>query len=175
MTPLAQSIEAILFATAEPKTVKELSERLNAPKEEVAEALKVLQQSYEGHGIMLALHEETATLVSRPEQSSLLETIRKEELSKELTRASAETLAIVCYLGSTSKAEIEFIRGVNVSYTLRSLQMRGLVEAKGNGRAITYHPTLAVLEHFGISSIENLPQYQETRQKLQELMKRSEE
>ncbi len=167
---LAQSIEAILFATSESQSVSMLATRLQSSKESVESALQELKTQYEDHGIMLVLHEGTVTLATRPEQSALIESIRKEELSKELSKASAETLAIVCYYPQASKAQIEFIRGVNASYSLRALQMRGLIEQKGVGRAVTYVPTIDSLRHFGVSSIQELPNFAQTRQKIETLL-----
>ena len=119
---------------------------------------------------MLVREGEEVTLATRPEHSSLIETIRKEELSKELSKASAETLSIIAYHAGISKAQIEFIRGVNVSYSLRALSMRGLIEGRGIGRAVGYYPTLQLLEHFGVSKIEELPQYVETAEKITKLL-----
>jgi segregation and condensation protein B len=172
---LIQSVEAILFATSEPQSFKSLAERLDVGIEDIQEALSELQNRYEGHGIMLVLHDNAATLVSKPEFAQLIESIRKEELQKELSKASAETLAIVAYRPGVSKAEIEFIRGVNASYSLRALQMRGLIEQKGAGRSVSYHPTVNVLEFFGVSSVEGLPNYTETKQKIDVLLDRSKE
>ncbi len=171
--PLAQSIEAILFATSEPQSVTSLATRLGVSKEAVESALSELTVSCEEHGIMLVVHAGTATLATRPEQSTLIEEIRKEELSKELSKASAETLAIVCYCPDASKAQIEFIRGVNASYSLRALQIRGLIEQKGTGRATTYVPTIDSLRHFGVSRIEELPNFSQTRQKIESLLART--
>jgi segregation and condensation protein B len=171
---LIQSIEAILFATSEPQTFKSLAERLQSTQEEVQQALQELSARFEGHGIMLVIHENTATLVTKPEQSALIETIRKDELQKELSKASSETLAIIAYHPGVTKAEIEFIRGVNASYSLRALQMRGLIEYQGAGRSVTYHPTVEMLEFFGVSSVEGLPNYAETKQKIDALLTRSE-
>lgn len=173
--PLSPSIEAILFATSEPQSVSMLATRLGASKEDVEAALGELSGALEGRGIMLVLHEGAATLATRPEQSALIESIRKEELSKELSKASAETLAIICYYPEVTKAQIEFIRGVNASYSLRALQMRGLIEQKGSGRAITYVPTIDSLRHFGVSAVAELPNYAETRRKIETLLARADE
>jgi segregation and condensation protein B len=120
--------------------------------------------------MMLVQDGEEVTLVTRPEHSALIETIRKEELSKELSKASAETLSIVAYHAGVSKAQIEFIRGVNASYSIRALSMRGLIESRGAGRAVGYYPTLQLLEHFGVSKVEELPQYAETAAKISQLL-----
>lgn len=169
-TTLPQSIEAILFATAEPQTFASLAKQLNASTEEIAEAVQTLTSMFDGHGIAVSELNQVVSLVTRSEHAPLIEAIRKEELSKELSKASAETLAVIAYMPGASKSQIEFIRGVNVSYSLRALMMRGLVEAKGSGRAITYHPTLELLQHYGISTIEGLPAYTETRTKIETVM-----
>jgi segregation and condensation protein B len=124
--------------------------------------------------VMLIVHDNTALLAVRPEHAGLIEAMRKEEVGKELTKASAETLAIVAYMPGISKTQMEFIRGVNVSYSLRNLQMRGLIESRGAGRAVGYHPTLELLQHYGIDSIEGLPHYTDTRSKIEQLMKQEE-
>ncbi|HVY35907.1 MAG TPA: SMC-Scp complex subunit ScpB [Candidatus Paceibacterota bacterium] len=171
---LPQSIEAILFATSEPQTFASLASRLNVSESHVKEALESLRGSLEGHGIVLIIHDNSATLATRPEEAKLIEDIRREELQKELSKASAETLAVIMYHPGATRLEIEFIRGVNVSYSLRSLQIRGLVEQRGSGRSVAYFPTVALLEHFGASSAEALPNFIETKQKIDALMDRSE-
>ncbi len=167
---LPSKIEALLFATADPQSFKALSQRFEVSIEEIKEALAQLETSLQGHAMMLVHDGEEVTLVTRPEHSALIETIRKEELSKELSKASAETLSIVAYHSGVSKAQIEFIRGGNASYSLRALSMRGLIEARGAGRATGYYPTLQLLEHFGVASVEALPQYAETSAKITQLL-----
>ncbi len=171
---LSQSIEAVLFATAQSYSYAELAKLLEVAAEDIAPAAEELKKSLEGRGIVLTSVGDTIGLATHSDFSTLIEKIRKEELSKELTKASAETLAVIAYTPGVSKAQIEFIRGVNVSYSLRALQMRGLVESKGQGRGIGYFPTLELLQHFGVSSIEGLPQYAETKAKIDALLKTEE-
>lgn len=171
MNTLAQSIQAVLFATSEPMSINSLATRLDTNKEAIAIALVELSQSLEGHGIMLVEQGGTVTLSTRPDQSSLIESIRKDEISKELSKASAETLAIIAYTPGVNKSQIEFIRGVNASYTIRSLSMRGLIESKNEGRSVSYYPTIELLQSFGISTIEGLPEYAETKSKIDNLLK----
>ncbi len=158
---LSQTIEAILFATAEDYTVASLAKLLGVSAEDVGQALIEVSASLEGHAMMLVRQGDTVTLATRPEHSAVLETIRKEELQKDLSKASAETLAVIVYKPGATKAEIELIRGVNASYSLRALQIRGLIETQGTGRAVTYHPTLALLESFGVADSEQLTQGEE--------------
>jgi segregation and condensation protein B len=170
MPNITQTIEAILFSTAEPQRIKSLAERLNVSIEEVQRAVIELQGMLEGHAMMLVSSAEEVHLAARPEHAEIIESMRKEELGKELTKASAETLAIVSYAPGISKTQIEFIRGVNVSYTLRSLQMRGLIEQQGAGRAVSYHPSLALLQSYGISDLTGLPHYAEIKAKIDALL-----
>ena len=167
---LSQSIEAILFATAEPATFAFLAKTLNVSIDEIGPAVDELAQSLSGHGIAITILNEVVTLSTKSEFSALIESIRKEELSKELSKASAETLAVIAYTPGISKSQIEFIRGVNVSYSLRALSMRGLIESKGQGRAIGYYPTLQLLQHFGVTELTQLPDYVATKAKIDGLL-----
>ena len=170
MTNIEHSIEAILFTTAQPASFSDLAQRLNISVEEVKDKVAILKARFENHGLMIVVHNDSVDLVTRPEQSALIEAMRKEELSKELSKASAETLAIVIYAPGISKAQIEYIRGVNVSYTLRSLIMRGLIESKGVGRAVVYHPTIELLHSYGVERVEDLPDYIQTKEKIESLL-----
>lgn len=166
----AFAIQAILFATGESRTFASLAKELSTDRETIVSALQELQASLQGQGVELVVLDDTVSLVTSPAYSDLIQSIRKEELSKELSKASAETLAIVAYSPGISKSQIEFVRGVNASYSLRALQMRGLIEQKGSGRATGYWPTLSVLEHFGVSRIEDLPEYTTSAQTIQNLL-----
>lgn len=174
MNELSKQIEAILFVTSEPIKIGFLSNVLQKNEGEINEALKILAENLNGHGINLLENEGLVSLVTHKDHSDLIEGIKKEELQKDLSKASAETLAVVAYMPGISKSQIEFIRGVNVSYSLRSLLMRGLVEQSGSGRATTYHPTIEMLGYFGISKIEELPSYLETKEKLEKLLTENE-
>jgi segregation and condensation protein B len=171
---ISQQIESLLFATADPQSYKSLANRLGVSVEEIKDAVSTLENSLEGHAMMIVREGEEIVMVTRPEHSALIETIRKEELSKELSKSSAETLSIIVYHQGVSKAQIEFIRGVNASYAIRALSMRGLIEARGAGRSVLYYPTLVMLEHFGVSRVEDLPEYIATSEKIKKLLSQEE-
>jgi segregation and condensation protein B len=166
----AFAIQAILFATGESRTFASLAKELSTDIQSIASAVQELQASLQGHGVELITLDDTVSLATSPAYSDLIQSIRKEELSKELSKASAETLAIVAYSPGISKSQIEFVRGVNASYSLRALQMRGLIEQKGVGRGTGYWPTTAILEHFGVTRIEDLPEYTTSAQTIQSLL-----
>lgn len=175
MNNLPQTIESILFATADTYTLTVLAKLLNTDQDSIEQALHTLAEQLEGHAIMLVRERDSVTLATRSDFAPLLESIRKEELQKDLSKASAETLAVVIYHPGASKAEIELIRGVNATYSLRALQIRGLIEAKIVNRTALYYPTVALLEHYGVSDGSQLPQYSETVQKIASLLKQTEE
>lgn len=162
---LANSIEAILFYQAEPMKVSRLATLLKRSDSEVMEAIKVLEDKLSATGLRLLTNGGEVTLGTSPDASALIEAITKEELSKDLSKASLETLAIVLYKGPLTRAEIDYIRGVNSTFILRNLLIRGLVEKVDNPndqRSFLYKPTFQLLEHMGVTKTEELPAYQDT-------------
>lgn len=165
-----KKIESILFATAEPYKISDLAKILNKDTEDIKSGISKLSEKLEDSSLMLIQKDDLVSLSTKPEYFEIIEQIRKDEISKELSKSSAETLSIIIYKPNCSKSEIEMIRGVNASYALRALQIRGLIESVGSGRAITYRPTITLLEHFGVKSLEELPKYEETKQKIESLL-----
>ena len=168
---LEAKIEAILFFKNEPVTLTELSKLLNVPRENLQLTISNLQKEYSNRGIVLVVNGEEVLLGTHPENSKLIETLQKEELSRELGRAGLETLAIVLYKGPISRREIDHIRGVNSSFILRTLLIRGLIErSESTERSYSYKPTLKLLEYLGVSSCEDLPDYKGTFKKIEEFV-----
>ncbi len=162
---LANSIEAILFYQAEPMKVSRLATLLKRSEPEVLEAIKILEDKLASTGLRLLTNGAEVTLGTSPDASALIEAITKEELSKDLSKASLETLAIVLYKGPLTRAEIDYIRGVNSTFILRNLLIRGLVEKVDNPndqRSFLYKPTFQLLEHMGVTKTEELPAYHDT-------------
>lgn len=170
-----QKIEAILFFKGEPMSRKKLSEFLEIGQTEVNESLKKLKESLKSRGIVLQEKENPAstredsstrggeiTLGTAPELSDLIEKLQKEELNKELSKASLETLSIILYKNGVSRSLIDYIRGVNSSFTLRALSIRGLIEKNidpEDNRRYIYRPTFELLSFMGVKSVEELPDY----------------
>ncbi|OGI64536.1 hypothetical protein A3H53_02550 [Candidatus Nomurabacteria bacterium RIFCSPLOWO2_02_FULL_40_10] len=161
---LEKKIEAILFWKGEPMSRKKLSEVLKAGEEEINAGLEKLKENLKERGVVLLENDGELTLGTAPELSDLIENLQKEELNKELSKASLETLSIVLYKNGVNRAEIDYIRGVNSSFTLRALSVRGLVEKildpKDNRRYI-YKPSFELLSFMGVKSVEELPDYTE--------------
>ncbi len=161
---LESKIEAILFFKNEAVTLNKLADILKVSKPEITEAVANLEKSLASRGIVLLQTNNEVILGTRPELSKLFEELQKEELNKELSKASLETLSIVLYKNGANRSEIDYIRGVNSSFTLRALSIRGLIEKtldpKDNRRYI-YKPSFELLSFMGIKSVEDLPDYGE--------------
>lgn len=172
MLSLESKIESILLFKNEPVSLTELAKWLSAKPEAIKEALQNLSKSYESRGLVLISDKEFVSLGTHPEASALIEKLQKEELSRELGRAGLETLAIILYKGPISRREIDHIRGVNSSFILRALLIRGLIErVEGTERSYTYKATLKLLEYLGISKIEDLPEFETAFKKMEEFVK----
>jgi len=159
-----KKIEAILFWKGESMSRKKLSEVLEVEEMEINEAVEKLKENLKNRGVVLLEKENEIMLGTAPELSSLIEDLQKEELNKDLSKASLETLSIILYKNGVSRAEIDYIRGVNSSFTLRALSIRGLVEKTTDvkdSRKYIYKPSFELLSFMGVKSVEELPDYSE--------------
>ena len=159
---IEKKIETILFWKGEPMSRKKLSEILHIGQIEINEALEKLKENLKERGIVLMENGDELMLGTTPEFSDLIENLQKEELNKDLSKASLETLSIILYKNGANRSEIDYIRGVNSSFTLRALSVRGLVERtldpKDNRRYL-YKPSFELLSYLGIKSAEELPEF----------------
>jgi len=178
MNELAKKIEALLFVSGEGLTVSRLASLLKKSDADVRSALADLERHLgEHHATTLLKDQDKIALVSSKEVSKLVEDFAKEEFAGELTRAALEALTIIAYKGPLKRSEIDYVRGVNSSFMLRNLLMRGLVERlrdPKDSRAYLYRASSDFLKFLGLSSIAELPGYGEMVQKLEEFIKTSE-
>ncbi len=168
---LESKIEGLLFYKGEDVKISKLAELLKVTKEEIEEALKKLELSLSGRGLVIVRKDDSVVLGITSSLSPIIESIRKDEVTKELTKSSLETLSIILYKNGVSRSEIDYIRGVNSSFILRNLIVRGLIERivdPKDSRRLLYHPTLDTLSFMGITSIDQLPNYEEVKNQLQE-------
>lgn len=169
---LESQIEALLFFKAEPISIKKIGELLHASDADTEAALQKLGTALLGRGVRLQRKDDEIQLATAPQVSSVLETLRREEMARDLGKAGLETLAIVLYEGPISRREIDYIRGVNSSFILRNLLVRGLVERvtdKNNQRIFLYRPTFELLSHLGLARIDELPEYAEVKKEIETL------
>lgn len=166
-------VESILFLKGEPVSVKELSKILEAEEDEIREALDSLDEKLSGRGICLVKKEDSVMLATAPESAKFARALVEEEFNSPLSKSSIETLAIVVYKGPVSRADIDYIRGVNSSFILRNLLVRGLVERVKNprdSRAYFYKPTFSLLRNLGVRSVEDLPERGDFAEKMDEFV-----
>ncbi len=160
-------LEAVLFALAQPLTVKRLAQAVHVSPQEVERALEVLAQRLEqsGSGIQLARQGVEVELVTHGDSAEIVRAALKAEAQGELTRPSLEALAILAYRGPMTRPELEQMRGVQSSLILRNLMLRGLVEMHEEERLgqPMYQVTLEFLNYLGLSRLDRLPHYEELR------------
>jgi segregation and condensation protein B len=157
--PVFRAVEATLFASEVPMTVEQIRDYVG-DSVDVAAALAALEIHYRGRGIELVKRGKCWHFQTASDLSHLLR--REREESRKLSRAAIETLAIIAYHEPVSRAEIEAIRGVQISKgTLDVLMEAGWVRPAGRreapGRPLTYATTAEFLTHFGLSSRRDLP------------------
>lgn len=110
--------------------------------------------------------ETEVAFVLNTEMSQALAELDKKEGERELTKASTETLSIILYKGGATRADIDYIRGVNSAFSLRSLVSKGYIE---RGSKNTYIPTADLLIFLGINNINDLPEREDILKKLEEV------
>ena len=158
-------VEAVLFASREPLSGRELAERLPRGSD-IGEALAGLRRRYAGRGVQLVRVGEAWAFRTAADLGFLMS--REVVETRKLSRAAIETLAIVAYHQPVTRAEIEEIRGVSVSGgTLDLLIELGWVRLgrrrAAPGRPMTFVVTQGFLDHFGLESERDLPGLAELR------------
>ncbi|MDT8757333.1 SMC-Scp complex subunit ScpB [Sphingomonas psychrotolerans] len=162
MTPqddLGRAVEAVLFASEQPMTIDEIKAHVGAAAD-VRGALAALEALYAGRGIELVRRGDRWHFQTAADLAHLLRRDREE--ARKLSRAGIETLAIIAYHEPVTRAEIEAIRGVQISKgTIDVLMEAGWVRPAGRrevpGRPLTYATTAGFLSQFGLASRRDLP------------------
>ena len=171
MLDKSAQLEAILFFKGEPVKKKKLAEILSITGPELEQTIQALSDKLKNGGLRLIQKEDSIELRTAPEAASLIENITKEEFHKDLGKAGMETLSIVLYKAPVTKSDIDYIRGVNSSFILRNLMIRGLVERTVNrtdSRSFIYSPTTDLLAHLGVEKLEDLPEYGKVSDEVEE-------
>jgi segregation and condensation protein B len=161
---LEAQLEALLFVAAGPVPVDQLAMVLEKKPEEVQDALQRLSEYYlHDRGIQIQWHAGKVQLTTAPVLAKVVEKFLGLEATARLSRAALESLAIIAYRQPITRPGIDFIRGVNSDGVLKSLLGKGLIQeigrAEGPGRPILFGTTADFLQHFGLSSLDELPPY----------------
>lgn len=162
---LKHAIESIVFASESPLTAVQIREAFEKEITESAirEKLEVLKDEYKTMGRGFLLYEMAGgyQFVTDPRYSVFLKRFYQERDKKRLTQAALETLSVIAYKQPVTRADIEFIRGVNVDGPIKTLLERNLVKIVGRkdvpGRPMMYGTTKEFLNYLGLNSINDLP------------------
>lgn len=156
-------IEAILFVAGEPVLISDLAKALEMSESDTSHVIDLLINEYdfEQRGFCLKRFGKHVQLATRAIYADWVERLLQPVQRQSLSQAAMETLAVVAYRQPVTRAEIEQIRGVKCDYSIASLSSKGLIEEVGRkdtvGRPILFGTTDEFLNHFGISSLEQLP------------------
>jgi segregation and condensation protein B len=185
MVTLKAVVEALLFASQKPLSLKEIAATLTSAAEyfeegpeaalakvneaEITESVRTLQNEYSELGRAFHLVEQVSgwVLVSRIEYQVWVRQLFPEMRPTRLSAPALETLAIIAYRQPITKADVEAIRGVTVDGVMQKLLDAGLVKITGRaeipGRPLLYVTTQHFMEHFGLKNLDELPNASELR------------
>lgn len=165
-------VEALVFASPEPITVKAIVRLLEQSKEDVEAALAELQADYRGSaGLQLVEVAGGYQIVTRPELYEWVRRLFKERTTQKLSVQALETLAVIAYKQPVTSGEISEIRGVTAaSGVLNTLLDRKLVKIVGRkqvvGRPFMYGTTREFLDKFGLKDLTDLPKVEDMSEAL---------
>jgi segregation and condensation protein B len=161
---MLQEIVTLLYLSGEPIKTEQLASFLNAKKEEIEQHANELSASLQGVGLSLLISPDGWSIVTQSSHAALVEKFWKEELQGDLTPATLQVLTLVAYLGSPTREEISYIRGVQSSQSIRTLAVRGLISRQGETCTLTGD----ALKQLGVTQVSELPDYETINKNLKE-------
>lgn len=186
-TELKNIIEALIFASDEPMTVRFIrsivddvnkdrspSDHYAVNADIIRKAVADLNRGYTKMGTGFRIIEIAGgfTYATQEQFSSWVGKLAKEKARRRLSPTAVETLAIIAYKQPIAKGEVEFIRGVNVDYIINALLEKDLIHITGRantpGRPLLYGTTQKFLEHFGLNDLTDLPKPREIAELINE-------
>jgi segregation and condensation protein B len=154
-------LESLLFVASGPVTPSRLATALQTTTSVVEKLLRDLAEDYHTRGLRLQWSGNAVQLTTAPAASAAVERFLGLELTTRLSQAALEVLGIVAYMQPVTRPQIDQVRGVNSDSSLRNLLSQGLVEEVGRlesaGRPILYGITPEFMQHFGLSTLTELP------------------
>lgn len=158
--------EALLFIAGEDGLkLEEMAQLMRSTPDHISVTLEKLKNKYdmdESSGLTLIQTADNVRLVTKKAFSPLIQLYAQSPLSKKLSKASIETLAVIAYKQPITRMEIEEIRGVQLSSSLQKLKLRGLIQEIGRldapGKPVLYGTTDYFLDYFGLNDLTELPE-----------------
>jgi len=174
-------IEGLLFASCEPLALNKMIELLNSSKEEIETSISELLFDYQNDNRCLDIIKKgnegqiLYQLVTNKNISVLVQKLNNTVLEGDLTKGALEVLSIVIYRGPLNRSEIDEVRGVNSSYILRALTLRGLINRYQNPNRKSeylYEVSFDLMKHLGLNDVASLPEYEKLHNfSLKEILK----
>lgn len=159
-----QIIESLLLVHGEPITFDTIAGIIGCQCDDARNDIDILRKKYleQASGFAILEHDNAVQLTTHVDCSSFLKKLARKEMSEKLSVSVLETLSIIVYRAPVSRGDVEAIRGVNSSFALRHLLMRGLIErteSENDNRTYWYKPSFSLLRTLGIQSLNKLPDY----------------
>ena len=162
---LKSVLESLLFVSGEPLKLTKIAKICNVSKSEISAGIDELNDDYKNseRGFAIIRKDDSVQLATNPENAQMVSQLVSGELGSELSKSALEVLSIVAYRGPITRVQIETIRGVNCSYVLRSLLIKGLIERKEivDIRGFLYEISFDFLKSLGLTSAKDLPDWEE--------------
>ncbi len=168
---IKQSIESIILFKGQQVAYKELATLLESSVEEIKKSVIELSEEYQEKGMQIVYNDHECELVTSTSNSDLISKMQKQEVETELSNASLETLSIILYMGPIARSMIDFIRGVNSQFTLRTLLIRGLIEKDPESKTPMYIVSLDTIKFLGLNTLDELPNFKEIRHEIAQFIK----
>lgn len=168
---LRRVIQALVFVCDKPLTIDQVKEVTGSAAADIRQAFEELRDSYINSNSGFILKEIAGgwQFVTDAEMAPHIKAYVQQRDQKKLSGASLETMSIIAYKQPITRAEIEYIRGVNVDGSMKTLLEKGLVKISGRkevpGRPLLYSSTKFFLAHFGLASLRELPKLAEFTEK----------
>lgn len=166
-------VEAFLFTAGDSVDEKKIQAFLRLTKRQWRDIIDSLTKKYEekNSGLQIIHKGSKIQLVTKPSLAELVAKFLGKTLgNEELSRATLETLAVVAYRGPVTRAQVEYVRGVNCSFALRTLSLRGIIDRKDNpldSRSYLYEISFDFLKNLGLKSVEELKDYDKLKERLE--------
>lgn len=178
---LKSSIESLLFVSGEPMKLAKIAKICEVSKDDVSREIEMLSADYKNSesGFSIIRKDDSVQMATNPANSEAVSRLVSGELQSDLSRSALEVLAIVAYRGPITRVQIDAVRGVNCSYVLRGLMVKGLVKRKETAdiRGYLYEISFDFLKSLGIANVQELPDWENLskNEKVEELLNDSAE
>ena len=177
---LTNIIESILFVSGTQVAFSDITEKLEITEKELKDALEKLKEKYsKDSGIQLLIFNKKAQFCSNPDNADSVSSVLNPIKERELSRSMLEVAAIIAYKQPVTRIDLEEIRGANSEYSVQKLLELGIIEPVGRkdavGRPVQFGTTDKFLKRFQISSLDELPDYEELINKIASIHKNVED